>query len=182
EELLNEYKARVEGFLKFYPDKRAKYKKLLMPGIAIGEGFIERDLRDTQYIAKKAKTMLHEVCRSVVTTTGSITERLREDWDLVNLMQELNLDKYRKLGLTEMVEKKDGNFKERITDWTKRNDHRHHAMDALTVAFTKHSHIQYLNNLNVKKSDDKKGKEIYGIEQKETEKVKDDTGQDQRRF
>lgn len=169
EEALNEYKARVEAFLKFYPDRRTKYKKLLIKGTEIGEGFIERDLRDTQYIAKKAKAMLHEVCRRVVTTSGSITERLREDWGLVNLMQELNLDKYRKLGLTEMIERKDGNFKERIADWTKRNDHRHHAMDALTVAFTKGSYIQYLNNLNARNKDDKFGKEIWGIQQKETE-------------
>src|ERR1035437_9148751 len=116
---------------------KAKYKKLLMKATEIGEGFIDRDLRDSQYIAKKAKQMLEEVCRTVTTTTGSITDRLREDWDLINVMQELNFDKYKKLGLTEMVEKKDGSFKERIKDWTKRNDHRHHAMDALTVAFTK---------------------------------------------
>jgi CRISPR-associated endonuclease Csn1 len=182
EEKLSEYKIRIEAFIKFYPEKRAKYKKLLMKGDSIGEGFIERDLRDSQYIAKKAKAMLHEVCRNVVTTTGSITERLREDWDLVNVMQELNIDKYRKLGLTEMIEKKDGNFKERIIDWSKRNDHRHHAMDALTIAFTRRSHIQYLNNLNARKKEDKLGKEIYGIEQKETYFQIDDNGNKKRRF
>src|ERR1035437_2551032 len=37
-------------------------------------------------------------------------------------------------------------------------------MDALTVAFTKHSHVQYLNNLNARS--DKNGS-IYGIEQNE---------------
>ena len=76
-----------------------------MKGEAIGEGFIDRDLRDSQYIAKKAKAMLHEVCRNIVSTTGSVTQRLREDWDLVNVMQELNLEKYRKQLLTEMVER-----------------------------------------------------------------------------
>jgi len=166
------YKSKDEGISK------AKYKKLLLKGSEIGEGFIQRDLRDTQYIAKKAKEMLHEVCRTVVATTGSITDKLRDDWGLVNVMQELNMDKYRKLGLTEMIEKKDGGFKERIVDWTKRNDHRHHAMDALTIAFTKHEHIQYLNNLNAKTKEDKKGKEIYAIEQKITEKF----DKDKRRF
>lgn len=172
EERLKEFLSRVEMLSKLKDgDKfcisKAKYKKLLMKAEDIGEGFIERDLRDSQYIAKKAKQMLEEVCRTVTTTTGSITDRLREDWDLINVMQELNIDKYRKLGLTEMVEKKDGSFKERIKDWTKRNDHRHHAMDALTVAFTKRNHIQYLNNLNARS--DKAGS-IYGIEQNETYK------------
>ena len=97
-------------------------------------------------------------------------------------MQELNFDKYKKLGLTESIEKKDGTSKERITDWTKRNDHRHHAMDALTVAFTKNSHIQYLNNLNARSKEDKLGREIYGIEQKETYTVKDDKGNKKRKF
>jgi CRISPR-associated endonuclease Csn1 len=161
---------------------KAKYKKLLMKAEEIGEGFIERDLRDSQYIARKAKQMLHEICRTVVTTTGSVTDRLREDWDLINIMQELNIDKYRRLGLTEMIEKKDGGFKERIVDWSKRNDHRHHAMDALTVAFTKHNHIQYLNNLNARKREDNKGREIYAIEQKETEPVTGYNGYKKRKF
>jgi len=161
---------------------KAKYQKLLMKAADIGQGFIERDLRNSQYIAKKARTMLLEICRVVVPTTGSITDRLREDWGLVNVMQELNMDKYRKLGLTERIEKKDGGIKERILDWTKRNDHRHHAMDALTVAFTRRSHIQYLNHLNARKTDSPLGREIIAIEQKETEMVIDDTSTKKRKF
>jgi CRISPR-associated endonuclease Csn1 len=54
---------------------------------------------------------------------------------------------------------KSGNYK--IKDWTKRNDHRHHAMDAITVAFTKPAYIQYLNNLNEKMQGDKKADSIF---------------------
>lgn len=171
-EELEQYKVRVEMMFKLKENgiSKSKYKKLLMRGSEIGKGFIERDLRDSQYIAKKAKEILEEVCRTVNTTTGSITDKLREDWDLINLMQELNFDKYKKLGLTEIIEKKDGNTKERILDWTKRNDHRHHTMDALTVAFTKRNHVQYLNNLNARSD---KASSIYGIEQKETFKDAD---------
>jgi CRISPR-associated endonuclease Csn1 len=98
-------------------------------------------------------------------------------------MQELNFDKFKSLGLTEMVEKKDGSFKERIVDWSKRNDHRHHAMDALTVAFTKHNHIQYLNFLNARKNEThKEHNVIIGIEDKETTWKKDDDGNKKRVF
>ena len=179
QEGLDGFLSRIEMLSKLkdgdkFAISKAKYKKLLMKASEIGEGFIDRDLRDSQYIAVKAKSMLHEICKTVTTTTGSITDKLREDWDLVNVMQELNFDKYKKLGLTEMIERKDGSFKERITDWTKRNDHRHHAMDALTIAFTKYSHVQYLNNLNARKDDNnKKYNSIYGIEQKETYKDTD---------
>jgi CRISPR-associated endonuclease Csn1 len=37
---------------------------------------------------------------------------------------------------------------ERIKDWSKRMDHRHHAVDALTIACTKQGYIQRINNLS----------------------------------
>ncbi len=161
---LNEYLLRIEELYKNEKISFTKYKKLRMKGADIPDGFIERDIRDTQYIAKKAKSILEELVKDVISTTGSITDRLREDWQLIDIMQELNWDKYSKLGLTEIIENRDGHKIRRIKDWTKRNDHRHHAMDALTVAFTKLSHIQYLNNLNARSD---KSSSIYGIETKE---------------
>ena len=86
-------------------------------------------------------------------------------------MKELNWDKYNRLGLTEIMMDKDGRRIRRIKDWTKRNDHRHHAMDALTIAFTKHSYIQFLNNMNARS--DKSGS-IHAIERKEL--YRDDSG------
>ncbi|MFV0605047.1 MAG: type II CRISPR RNA-guided endonuclease Cas9, partial [Niabella sp.] len=162
----------------------AKYKKLQKRMAEIGDGFIDRDLRESQYIAKKAKAMLLEICRTVVSTSGDVTARLREDWDLINVMQEINMPKYKALGQTEMIERKDGNKKERIVDWTKRNDHRHHALDALTIAFTKYSHIQYLNHLNARKDESNKKWHpvVSKIETKETELVYDDMGNRKRKF
>jgi CRISPR-associated endonuclease Csn1 len=192
ETALEEYTQRVENLFELGKKSKddlsagiskAKYKKLLMKESDIGDGFIERDLRDSQYIAKKAKNMLFEISRSVVSTTGSVTDKLREDWDLINIMQEINFEKFKQLGLTEMVEKKDGSFKERIVDWSKRNDHRHHAMDALTVAFTKHNHIQYLNYLNARKNEKHKMHgNIIAIETLETELVTDSDGNRKRSF
>lgn len=147
-----QYKQRIE---KLYSDgviSKAKRDNLLTTESQIPSGFIERDLRDSQYIAKKAREMLEDVVKFVVPTTGSITDRLREDWQLVDVMQELNWDKYDKQGLTEIYKDKDGRNIRKIKDWTKRNDHRHHAMDALTIAFTKRCYIQYLNNLNARVS------------------------------
>jgi CRISPR-associated endonuclease Csn1 len=162
---------------------KAKYQKLQKRESDIGEGFAERDLRDSQYIAKKAKSMLFEISRSVVSTFGSVTDRLREDWGLMNVMKELNLPKYRALSLTEMQERKFGKQVEVIKDWTKRNDHRHHVMDALTVAFTRPSHIQYLNYLNARKNENHRlHKIIQSIENKETQFVIDENGNKKRVF
>lgn len=182
---LEQYVARIETMFHQKEENisKAKYKKLLMKGSEIGEGFIERDLRDSQYIAKKAKEILFQITKSIVSTSGSVTDRLRDDWGLINVMKELNLPKYEAVGLVEVQIDKNGQPKNVIKDWTKRNDHRHHAMDALTVAFTKHSHIQYLNNLNARRNEhsDKKAN-IEGIEAKETHSIKDDKGNSKRVF
>lgn len=168
ENSLDKFLLRVEDLHEKGILSRAKLNKLKLAGKDIPEGFINRDLGNTQYIAKYAKTMLSDLVKFVVNTTGSITDRLREDWQLVDVLKELNWDKYNALGLTEVLEKEDyeGNKIKirKIKNWTKRNDHRHHAMDALTVAFTKRQHIQYLNNLNARSDKDSV---IYGIEQKE---------------
>lgn len=188
EKYLEDYKNRIDKLLEDGKISKTKHKKLLTEEKDIPSGFIERDLRDSQYIAKKAREILEEIVKFVVPTTGSVTDRLREDWQLVDMMKELNWDKYNKLGMTEVVEDKDGRRIYKIKDWTKRNDHRHHAMDALTIAFTKHSYIQYLNNLNARvqkgvedyidldmvefKELDKKDRSsaIYAIERKELER------------
>ena len=161
---LERYKQRIDALYEKGEISKTKRKRLLTTEADIPDGFINRELNETQYIARKAREILEEVVRTVTPTTGSITDRLREDWQLVDVMKELNWKKYDKLGLTEIVEDKDGRRIGRIKDWTKRNDNRHHAMDAITIAFTKPSYIQYLNNLNAKSD---KSKSIYGIERKE---------------
>ncbi|WP_298503746.1 type II CRISPR RNA-guided endonuclease Cas9 [uncultured Maribacter sp.] len=170
---LENYKNRVESlFNKGNGIGKSKYKKLLLSQENLPDGSIERDLRNSQYIAKKAKSLLQELVREpIVSTSGRITDKLREDWDLINVMKELNLPKYKALGLTEIQTRKGNKKVEVIKDWTKRNDHRHHAMDALTVAFTTHNHIQYLNNLNARKDvKHKKHSNIIAIEKVITHK------------
>jgi CRISPR-associated endonuclease Csn1 len=169
-EEFDQFEKRVKGL--FGKISRTKQNKLLMADSDIPEDFIARQLRETQYIAKKAKEILLEVSRNVTATIGSVTDKLREDWELVDVMKELNWDKYHKLGLTKEEEGKNGERLYKILDWTKRNDHRHHAMDAITVAFTKPAYIQYLNNLNAKTQGEKKAGAIYGIETKYLERDK----------
>ena len=129
----------------------SKRNKLLMATKDIPADFIERQLRESQYIAKKAKDMLQSVCRNVYATSGSITDFIRHIWGWDEVLHTLNFERYRAAGLTEMVERDINGRKvkvERIKDWSKRMDHRHHAVDALTIACTKQGYIQRINNLN----------------------------------
>lgn len=158
EEELEQYKNRVNAAFIDGGISKTKRNHLLMSESEIPTDFIQRDLRETQYITRQAVAMLEEVVRSVVATSGSITDYLREEWQLVDVMKELNMPTYDKLGLVRKDTTHDGKIISRIEGWSKRSDHRHHAMDALTVAFTQRSAIQYLNTLNANHNAGKKRK------------------------
>ncbi len=154
--------SRGEGALKAYVERvndlaerkkisNTKRNKLLMKGKDIPTDFIDRQLRESQYIAKKAKEMLQTICRNVYATSGSITDFIRHLWGWDEVLHTLNFARYQAAGLTELVEREVDGRKvevERIKDWSKRMDHRHHAVDALTIACTKQGYIQRINNLN----------------------------------
>lgn len=165
-----DYLSRVESYLKDNPTKnKAKYKKLRMKEADIPDGFIERDLRNSQYIAKKSVEILRKICNDVWTTSGSVTSRLREDWQLINVLKDINFEKFKKRDLIEVQTNKHNQKIEIIKDWSKRNDHRHHAMDAINVAFTRPQFVQYYNFLNARENDGKKlHTEIIGIQNKYT--------------
>lgn len=156
---LEDYKKRIDGMKNL---SKKKYNYLLMSENEIPTDFLNRDLAQSQYIARKAYEILGQVA-PVTATTGAVTARLREDWGLINTLKELNWKKYEAANEVESFTNRDGQIIKQIKDWTKRNDHRHHAMDALTVAFTRPAYINYINNMNAKS--DKNG-EIYAIEHK----------------
>ena len=145
-----QYIARVNDLFKLKAISKAKKDNLLRTAADIQDEPLTRDLGLTQYINRKAYELLGTITRKVVPTTGSITSRLRDDWQLVDVLQELVWDKYDKLDLIDTYEDKDGKTVRKINEdaWTKRTDHRNHAMDAITVAFTKPAFIFYLNSLN----------------------------------
>lgn len=143
---------------------KAKRDKLLMAGDKIPQDFIDRQLRETQYISRKAREILQQVCYNVWSTSGSVTEYLRRVWGWNDVLMNLQLPKYRQTGLTEWKEISSGNGqvqkKEIIKDWGKRDDHRHHAIDALTIACTRQGYIQRINTLNASSTRDAMRREI----------------------
>ncbi len=154
DETFDQYTQKVNNFYKDGKGSisKAKFKNLMCKGEDIPSDFVERMKKDSQYIAKEAVKMLKTVCENTYTTTGQITDFLREKWELKNVLQELSFDKYKAIGQIETREYKDriGDIKsyETIKDWSKRDDHRHHAVDALICALTDQKIIFKLNNLN----------------------------------
>lgn len=167
---LEAFKKRVEEVYVAGDIKYMNRKKLLMTKAEIPDGFLNRDLGNSAYIARKSAQILLEITRNVSLTSGTITSKLREDWELIDVLKELNFEKYKTLGLTYTIENRHGKELTRIAEWTKRNDHRHHAMDAITVAFTRPAFIQYLNNMNAESIQEGS---FYGIKKKYTYRSKE---------
>lgn len=168
----------VEAYEKFvrehYCNNNLKMKKLLMDDIP--DGFIERQLNDTRYISKIVKGLLSNIVRekdengdyeqeavskNLISSNGKITDKLKKDWGINDKWNELILPRFERLN--DITGKdcftaynKEGHLipnmpleLEKGFD-KKRIDHRHHAMDAIVIACTTRSHIQYLNNESAK--------------------------------
>lgn len=106
---------------KEYPNAYQKFKRFVQQ--KFDDDFSSRQLNDTRYISKEAKEYLSKICKNIVVSPGQATSNLRYKWGLNGI---LNLD----------------------DDAKSREDHRHHAVDALVLACTKVSYVQELSNWN----------------------------------
>lgn len=150
-----------------YEKNRSKKSKLLLEEIP--NKMIERQLNDTRYISKFISNILSNIVRAekndegvnsknIVSCNGKITDRLKQDWGLNDVWNDLILPRFERMniltnstGFTSYNEKhhkylpvvplklSKGFQKKRI-------DHRHHAMDALVIACTTRNHVNLLNN------------------------------------
>jgi len=105
---------------KEYPSAYQKFKQFIKQKF---EGdFTSRQLNDTRYISREAKSYLEMICGKVMVSPGQATSNLRHKWGLNNVLN--------------------------IENEKSREDHRHHAIDALVMACTKVAYIQELSKWN----------------------------------
>lgn len=105
---------------KEYPNAYQKFKQFVKEKFE--SDFTTRQLNDTRYISREAKSYLSQVCDKVMVSPGQATSNLRHKWGLNSV---LNMDNEKT-----------------------REDHRHHAVDALVMACTKTTYIQELSKWN----------------------------------
>jgi CRISPR subtype II RNA-guided endonuclease Cas9/Csn1 len=179
----------IENYLQYINDNffGKKKKNLLLEKIPTD--FVERQKKDTQYISVAVKDELARIVGSdnIKTSTGEVTSFLRSRWGLRDLFMKLTQERFKLMELwninpetekpneewvwKEFDEKKNKDVL-RIKNWSKRYDHRHHAIDALVVALTQQSYIQRLNNLNKYLQDELTNrKEEFKLEVKEGETI-----------
>lgn len=93
----------------------------------VGDDFIARQLNDTRYISRVAISYLNTICPTVTVGNGKLTADLRNMWGFNSLLRP-----------KEKIDMSTGE----ITEIKNRDDHRHHAIDALVVACTTRSMLQ----------------------------------------
>lgn len=162
-------KKQYEDFVKkHYANNKGKMKKLLMEDIP--DKFIERQMNDSRYIARKTIEILSHLVReeneteatskNVIATNGSITTKLKKEWGINSIWNDIIAPRFQRLNeLTktndygEWIEESGKryfriNIPMEISQGfqKKRIDHRHHAMDAIVIACTTRDHVNYLSN------------------------------------
>ncbi|MDY0780380.1 type II CRISPR RNA-guided endonuclease Cas9 [Tenacibaculum sp. IB213877] len=166
---LKEYEAHCS---KYFKKNRTKLKNLLSEDIP--EGFIERQINDSRYIAKVVKSLLSNIVReegerestskNLLPTPGAVTNRLKQNWGLNDKWNELIAPRFKRLNeitnsdhFGEWDEKINA-FRTKVPDEIAKNgfskkriDHRHHALDALVIACTTQDHTNYLHALEAEK-------------------------------
>ena len=181
---LENYAAKVNTLYSQKLISKQKKKYLLMESSDIPDDFINRQKQDTAYISKRIIEELKKITPVITTTTGNITDWLRKEWGLLGILERMNYNriiKFEKFIKAKFKESKidmPENFSiiekqiikgdkeiDRCVSFTKRNDHRHHAIDALVVACTRQSYIQYLNTLNAQHDSTKIPKKYKGDKQ-----------------
>jgi|TARA_R110000823_G_scaffold116844_3_gene240029 CRISPR-associated endonuclease Csn1 len=105
---------------KEYPKAYQKFKRFVQP--KFDDDFTTRQLNDTRYISKEAKNYLKQICEKISVAPGQMTATLRHFWGLNSVLNDEN-------------EKT-------------REDHRHHAIDALVMACGKTQYLQELSKWN----------------------------------
>jgi CRISPR-associated endonuclease Csn1 len=176
----------VDHYIKYINENFFGRKKKNLLIEKIPADVIERQIKDTQYISQAVRDELAKIVGSdkVKTSTGEVTSFLRSHWGLKKLFMQLTESRFKQMEFWDWnnetnqpnrrwVEKYFDKAKQKhvyeIKNWSKRYDHRHHAIDALVVALTDQAYIQRLNNLNKFLQDElSKRKNEFKIEKGET--------------
>ena len=168
----DEYVKLINDIYKNNSRKRENLLRTELP-----QGFNNRQMNDSRYIAVKVKELLNNAVRAevgddgagsknVVVCTGAVTDRLKQDWGVNDKWNEIILPRF--MAMNEKVaDKSDSNncfiaksnghlIPTVPTDMLKgfnkkRIDHRHHAMDAIVIACASRAMVQFFSNQSANK-------------------------------
>lgn len=164
-----------EAYRSFIEEHYHGRKQQILLSEEIPSSFTARQLTDTRYISRFIIGELSKLVRqqnvdgtleqeatskNIVVLNGAVTDKLKKDWGLVDVWNEIITPRFRRLNKMEGSQRfghdseKDGKRYFQIEMplelqrgfKRKRIDHRHHAMDAITIACATRTVVNYLNN------------------------------------
>ena len=129
-------------------------------------GFLDSQLQDTQYLSRIAQKYLANICEKVRVSPGRLTAKVRHQWGLGTLLDEINggvtepkvADAMAEDSATTDTETTEVPDPGQVQKSKKRDDHRHHAIDALVVGLIDQSVIQRAAKASAQ---DRYAKEIF---------------------
>jgi CRISPR-associated endonuclease Csn1 len=157
-----------------------KYQRFISEKTSAMDDFIERQLNDTRYISKEARDYLRQICPKVNITQGKVTSLLRHYWGLNDILNDpIDVGQFedgeylaaigaenKLLELVKWILENNRANKEKLSKSGKlvsgfirngtfyfdksRDDHRHHAVDALVIANTEVKNLQAISTINAK--------------------------------
>lgn len=114
---------RAKGFQRGGKRNVGKFKRFTLHSMPMD--MVAQQLNDTQFLSVAAKEYLREICPNIETSVGAATGKLRKLWGLNSVLNP-------------------------VANIKSRDDHRHHALDAIVVACTNIGMIQKLSVFNQK--------------------------------
>ncbi len=110
----------IKHRIKILPHNKAR--RFLTKKIEGLDNFVERQIRDTAYISREAVKYMRHICDNVYSVSGTVTYLLRKFWGLNSLLH---------------YEENKG-----VEPDKRRDDHRHHAIDAIVVALSNLDYVR----------------------------------------
>ena len=184
---------------------KSKHEKLLLDDIP--ENFVARQMNDSRYISRLMMRLLSNIVRvknnngeyevestskNLIVCNGSTTTRLKKDWGINDVWNRIILPRFERMNALQgtdifTTKKANGHIVPNMPLELskgfdkKRIDHRHHAMDAIVIAFTTRNHVALLSNENAL---DKNEQGRYDLQMKlrKREKWQDGNGKEHTKF
>ena len=198
----DEYERLVK---ELFSGNKSKHEKLMLDDIP--EKFIARQMNDSRYISRLMMRLLSNIVReqnangeyeaestskNLIVCNGATTTRLKKDWGINDVWNRIILPRFERMNAL----KETDIFTTKTTNGhiipnmplelskgfeKKRIDHRHHAMDAIVIAFTTRNHVSLLSNENAL---DKNEQARYDLQVKlrKREKWQDKNGKEHTKF
>lgn len=199
-------KEQYENKIKeLFASNKVKQEKLLLDDIP--EKFVARQMNDSRYISRLMLRLLSNIVReqnasgeyeseatskNVIACNGATTTRLKQDWGINDVWNHIILPRFERLNSiqgTNVFTAKTANghiipsmpLELRKGFEKKRIDHRHHAMDAIVIAFTTRNHVNLLSNESALDKDEKARYDLQCLLRKR-ELWRDNNGKEHTKF